>query len=240
MLPLGCLVAGVVCAAVGYLLAIVYTTGQSGGSHSDTMGQSGGSHSEQPSGGEALPRVIYEHAGPGAGLAEAQELPSQGVEHVVCLRDATPVTRLFMAEDAFELWVGDETPLVSVRDESDQNCCEHAFVHVWPKSAAACVGMDVVSVKYQLAGREGCPAPDLVLEREEEEWGRCNNYEPVITIGFASGEALHVAPVNNHNGYYPHTFIIAIDGRLGQVEVGKAPPDMHAVAARLAQFSHKL
>ena len=125
-----------------------------------------------------------------------------------------------------------EHQVASVTNTTSQQCCEH------------------VSIKYTVTRRNGdVECFDSYDDGDDDDTSLLNNFinqhvshiklvtdeyeEGHIEILFASGDCLSVKPVNFHNGYYPHDFVLTVCNLSCQVEVGKEPPNLEDVVKRL-------
>lgn len=158
------------------------------------------------------------------------------------------VTRLDIREDQFELCArkgcGDEELVVSVRDGTQQLCCEDPGVRVQFKFSGD-KETDAVSVQSAFSCGQETNADQFVdwcvmsvelvvdkgVEQQEEEEA------PEVVITLRESEAsvsrhatLLVRPFNHHNGYYPHNFVYQIWNDCSMFEVGKSPIDLQEVA----------
>jgi hypothetical protein len=144
-----------------------------------------------------------------------------------------PITYAQINENEFEIGSeiinGDNVNIfviASVKDIDDQQCCEKA------------------SIKYVLTDNED--------KWEETELDPDDFIGAIVTgveydenkiqiqIHFQGRDTLIIIPENDHNGYYPHTFVIEFNKKIFQVEVGKNPIDLNNVAQILEKYEHRL
>jgi len=115
--------------------------------------------------------------------------------------------------DDFNLFVdnpdGTTELLVSIKDTTSQDCCEEAYIEYWQEIAGVVKQITMDIDKTWFLGRHVCS----VESDEDFDMVKCTEIYSgtLITITFDGGDQLLAMPVNKHNGYYPHTFVVEIN-----------------------------
>ena len=155
------------------------------------------------------------------------------------------VSRFETCADEFILFV--KKPSSDENDKHDEHN-EHQVASVTNTTSQRCY--ERVSIKYTVTRRNGddrcfhsCDDTSLLNDFINQHVYHIKvvtgKYEEGhIEILFASGDCLSVKPVNFHNGYYPHDFVLTVCNLSCQVEVGKEPPNLEDVVKKLETLKY--